>query len=117
MLVLKKELDLEDFTDLFSDELDGIGEEGVSLIFDSICETSGASETETGISDYLRYQLQHMSVGEVVDDYGYGFDGIDLEDLEDPETLEAIEEYLCNNTYVIGKYEEDGETFFIFDEF
>lgn len=117
MLVIKKELNVYDFADLFSYELDGIGQEGIGLIFDTLCEHDLVDETETGISDYLRYQLQHMSVSDLVNDYGYILDGIDLEDLEDPETLEAIEDLLNNHTYVMGTYEEDGETFFIFDEF
>lgn len=117
MLVLKQELDLQGFKDLFDDELKGIGEEGISIIFESLCEMSSENETKTGISDYISYQLQHLSVNDVAHDYGHGFDGIDLEDLEAPETLKEIEEYLDHNTYLLGMYEEDGITYFIFDEF
>jgi len=118
MLVLTKELELYEFEQEFKDELQDVGYEGIIIIFEALSDImADGGHTVTDVRDYLRYQLQVLSVGDVVNDYGYIMDGLDVEDLESPETIEAIEEFLIHKTYVMGKFEENGITYFIFDEF
>lgn len=118
MLVLKKELELHEFEQEFKDELQGIGYAGVILIFESLCDIMADGDyTVMQVRDYLRFQLQVLSVGDVVHDYGYIMDGLDVEDLEAPETIHQIEQFLLDNTYTMGTYEDNGITYFIFDEF
>lgn len=120
MLVLKKEMYLEDFEQEFDFELRGVSSEATAIIFDSLCEVNyNGDSTVDSVSDYLRFQVQVMSISEVINDYSYSMDldGLDVEDLEDEATIEAVTKYLEDNTYLLGTYEEDGETFFIFDEF
>lgn len=118
MLILRKELGFYEFMDEFSSYLEGVGREGIAIIYDALCDMMyEGNYSVVDVRDYLRFQLQHLSVGDVVHDYGYIMDGIDLEDLEAPATLEAIEDFIIEHTFLLGKYEEDGITYFIFDEF
>lgn len=114
MLVIKKELDVQDFKNEFHRQLKDLSLEGVEMVFDSLCNAFYDGADEMQIRDYLRFQMQVMSLEEVIDSYGYD---MDLEDLEDDELIEAVENYLNDNTYLIGSYEEDDTIYFIFDEF
>ena len=113
MLVLRKELDLNEFENEFEDELKDLSSEGIEIVFDSLCEVM-FEDTVDGVSDYLRYQMQVMSLEEVINDYGYN---MDLDDVEDDELFDVVEKHLDDKTYLLGSYEEDGITYFIFDEF
>jgi len=113
MLVLKNELDFYDFKSEFMDELTDLPNEAISIIFDSLCETmTNGDYTVTDVRDYLRFQLQVMSLNEVIDSYG-----LDFGDLEDDELIEEVEDYLHYYTYLLGSFEEDGEIYFLFDKF
>lgn len=113
MLVLRKELNFYEFIDLFGYVLDDIGREGQAIIYDAICNMFYESEAdETTIRDYLRYQMQVSSLNDVINDYA-----LDIEDQEDDALVEVVDNYLNHNTCLWGTFEEDGETFFIFDEF
>lgn len=114
MLVLKTELGLWEFEREFRDELKGLPIDAIEIIFNALCEYDLVDETVTGISDYLRYQMQVMSLEDVIHSYGYL---MDLDDLEDDEIDEVVDEFLCNNTYVLGTFEDDGIIYYIFDEF
>ena len=115
MLVLKHEMDLYDFENEFRDELKDLTNEAIVIIFDSLSEIMAEGDyTVMHVRDYLRFQMRVMSLKEVINDYGYN---MDLQDLEDDELIEAVEEYLQYNTYMLGSFEEDGITYFIFDEF
>lgn len=115
MLVLKKELDLNEFENEFEDDLGYLSSEGVEIVFDALCDTMFDGDyTVTDVKDYLRFQMQVMSLDEVISAYGCN---MDLQDLEDDALIEAVEDHLNYNTYMLGSYEEDGITYFIFDEF
>ena len=114
MLVLKNELDLNEFEREFRDELQGLSGEGIEIVFDSLCEVMDDGYTVMHVRDYLRFQMQVMSLKEVIDAYGYD---MNLQDLEDAELFDAVEEHLQDNTYLLGSFELQGEMFFIFDEF
>lgn len=121
MLVIKKELDFNEFENLFSWELEHVSWKGQKMIYDYLIDAfyDGAPDEMT-ISDYLRYQIQVLSVDEFVSDYIHIIDELDseyLEDLESSETVEAISNLISDYTNLIGTYEEDGETYFIFEEF
>lgn len=114
MLVLKTELGLFEFEREFRDELKGLPLDAIEAIFDALCQYDLVDETVTGIRDYLRFQMQVMSLEDVIHSYGYM---MDLQDLEDDEIDEVVDDFLCNNTYVLGSFEEDGITYYIFDKF
>lgn len=114
MLVLKKELGLNEFEKEFRDELKDLPFDAVEMIFETLCQYDLIDATLTSVRDYLRYQMQVMSLSEVIDSYGYI---MDLQDLEDDELVETVEKHLNNHTHVLGLFEEDGIIYFIFDEF
>ena len=115
MLVLRKEINFYEFVELFGYVLDNIGREGQSIIYDAVCEMFFEDEAdETTIRDYLRYQMQVSALDDVINDYGYL---MELEGLEDDELVETVEDYLNYNTILLGTFEDDGITYFIFDEF
>jgi hypothetical protein len=115
MLVLKKEMYLEDFDQEFIDELSSLPSEATAIIFDSLCETMGGGWWSVDdVSDYLRFDVQVMSLEEVINDYGYL---LDLDDLELSEVADLIETFLDKKTYLLGTFEEYGEQFYIFDQF
>ena len=116
MLVLKNEFDFYDFEDTFIDELEGFSRKAKVIIYDSLCEMmNNGNYTVTDVRDYLKHQVSVMSLDEVIDSYGYDMDL--NEDLDDADLIEVVEDYLNNNTYVLGKFEESDETFFVFDFF
>ena len=65
------------------------------------------------VRDYLRFQMRVSSSDEVISDYSIDVDAEDDADAK----IETVKEYLNYNTYLLGSYEEDGITYFIFDEF
>jgi hypothetical protein len=119
MLVLKKELGLWEFEREFRDELKGLPLEAIEVIFNALCQFDLEAievifETVGSVRDYLRFQMQVMSLEEIIHSYGYL---MDLEDLEGDELVEVVDEYLSNNTYVLGSFDEDDDIYYIFDEF
>lgn len=115
MLILKHEMYVFDFEQEFKRELQDLPYQAIEIIFDGLKETMHDGDyTVLNVRDYLRFQLQVMSLDEVIDSYGYDM-GVD--NLEGDALIEAVEDYLFYNTYLLGKYEEDGITYFIFDEF
>lgn len=115
MLVLKHEMDLQDFEREFRDELKDLSYDGIEIVFNSLCDVMAEGDYSVmDVRDYIRYQLQVMDLKEVIHSYGYN---MDLQDLEDDALVEAVEEYLNHHTYLLGTFEEDGITYFIFDEF
>lgn len=113
MLVLRKEMDFYDFKEEFSYVLEDLPFDAVELIFDSLCEVMAEGDYSVmHVRDYLRFQMQVMSLKEVIHDYG-----LDMEDLEGDALIDAVEEYLQYHTYLLGSFEDDGEMYFIFDEF
>lgn len=118
MLVIKKEIDFQDFEDLFSFELNHLPYEASRIIYDYLLDRE-EDLTEDEISDYIRYQINVMSIDEIISDYNYMMDEEEFQQLEaDGEDLtEYVENFLNDYTTVLGTYEEDGETYFIFEEF
>lgn len=113
MLVLKQELDLQGFEREFRDELKDLSFDGIEIVFDSLCDVmAGGDYSVMQVRDYLRFQMRISSLDEVISDYR-----IDTEDQEDDKLIEIVENYLNYNTYLLGMYEEDEITYFIFDEF
>ena len=115
MLVLRKEMEIHEFEEEFSFELQGLSDEAVAIIYDSLCEVLLDGETTVdSVSDYIRFQVQVMSLEEVINDYGYN---MDLDDVEEDDIIDTVKKYIDDRTYLLGFYEEDETTFFIFDEF
>lgn len=113
MLVLKNEMDLYDFEREFRDELKDLSYNGIEIVFNSLCEVMAEGNYSVmDVRDYLRFQMRVLSLDEVISDYI-----IDADDQEDDVLVEIVENYLNHNTYLLGTFEEDDITYFIFDEF
>ena len=117
MLTIKKELSFYDFQNEYDDILNDIEYQAHEIIFDSLSEMFFEGTDDMTVRDYIRFQLQVMTLKEVLNDYNI-LDDEEKEDLNDEDILEVVEEYLNDNTYVLGSYVDDeGETVFLFDEF
>lgn len=117
MLTIKKELSFYDFQNEYDDILNGIEYQAHEIIFESLSSMFYDGIDDMTVRDYIRFQLQVMTLKEVLNDYNV-LDDEEKEDLNDDDILEVVEEYLNDNTYVLGSYVDDeGETVFLFDEF
>lgn len=117
MLVIKKEIDFQEFEDLFSYELDYMTTEASRIIYEYLLDRD-EELTEEDISDFIRYQINVMSVDEIISVYNYMMDESEFEHLEDDEEIaEYVENFLNDYTQILGSFEEDGEKFFVFEEF
>lgn len=118
MLVIKKALDFQEFDELFNYELNYLPDEARRIIYDFLVE-QGEELEEENISDFIRYDINVMSVNDVINEYGYMMDEDDFDQpKEDYDALaEYIENFLNDYTTVLGSYEEDGVIFFVFTEF
>jgi len=117
MLVIKKVIDFNDFEDLFSYELDYITDQARRIIYDFLVEQDEELEEEN-ISDFIRYYINVMSIDDIISDYNYMMDEEEFEHLEDDEEIaEYVGNVLNDYTTILGSFEEDGETFFVFQEF
>lgn len=117
MLIIKKELNFYDFKNEYEYELKGLSNEGVEIIFNSLCEMFFEGGESSNISDYLRYQMQVSTGEEILNNYNV-IPSEEAEKMTDEEKHEAIEEYLNDYTYLLGYYTDaDGKTIYIYDEF
>lgn len=115
MLELRKEMELQDFIDEYGYELQSFAIEAVEIIFDALCEYPlAADNTVDAVRDYLNYDVQIMSLKDVINDYD---DVLEIDDLEEDELIEEVMFFLDWNTFLLGTYEEDDELFFIFNTF
>src|SRR5690554_4270855 len=114
MLVLKRELDIRDFEIEFSEELHNLPYEAIEIIFYTLSSETLYDDTVLGVRDYLRFQMQVRTLKEVIHSYGYM---MNLQDLDTDQLIKTVTEFLHDNTYLLGTYEQDGEMWFIFDEF
>lgn len=116
MLVLKIELDFNDFKKQFSDELENFSsDEPIRIIYDALCEMmSDGDYTVQDVSDFLFYQMDVKSLEDMLLEY----DDIHIDDdIDIDEVVEVVREYIERHTYLLGMYEYDGRMFFIFDAF
>lgn len=117
MLTIKKELSFYDFQNEYENILYDIEYQAQEIIFDSLSDMFFEGTDDMAVRDYIRFQLQVMTLKEVLDDYNVLNDD-ELQELDDDDILEVVEEYLNDNTYVLGSYVDDeGEIVFLFDEF
>lgn len=117
MLVIKKALDFQDFDELFNYELNYLPDEARRIIYDFLVE-QGEELEEEGISDFIRYDVNVLSVDDIIDEYSHLMDEEELDQAKEDDALtEYIESFLNDYTYILGTYEEEGETFFVFQEF
>lgn len=116
MLVIKKVLDFNDFDYLFNYEMDYMNDEARRIIYDYLVNMDEELEEEN-ISDFIRYDINVMSVDDIISDYNYMMDEEEFQQLEDDEIPEYVENFLNDYTTVLGTYEEEGETFIVFTEF
>lgn len=117
MLTIKKELDFNDFQNEYRDILMDIDFEAQEIIFESLEQQSDDTNfDDMTIRDYIRFQVCISSSEELLNDYSI-LDEEELKELDDDEIIEKVEEYLNYNTYLLGSYEENGITYFIYDEF
>jgi hypothetical protein len=125
MLTIKKELDFNDFQNEYENILYDIDYEAQEIIFDNLEEIFYDGADDMTIRDYIRFQVCISSTSELINDYSIlNEDDEDDEDDEEKEELtieeknDLVEEYLNENTYLLGSYEdENGENYFIYDEF
>lgn len=123
MKVYKELYDSQDFEKEFEYELKDLHPEAIEILFDSIDQMEMEMENKNDISDYIRFQVQILSSSELINDYNHIEDMIkeaqeeNSEDLTNEEIKDLIEEYLNDNTYLHGYYEEDDTYYFVFDEF
>ncbi len=116
MLTIKKELSFDEFLNEYENILPK-DYEANEIIFDSLEQIFDDGTDDVTIRDYIRFQMNISTAKELLNDYDI-IDSEDMEDLEDDEINEKIEEYLNDNTYLFGSYEDsDGEMCFIYDEF
>ena len=117
MLVIKKELDFQDFMTEFKDVLDGLDWEACEMIFDLLCDIMNDGMDEITARDYIRFQVQVQTQNEVIDNYDI-IDEDDMEGMDEGEIHEAVENYLNDNTCLLGYYKDgDGVIVYVFDEF
>lgn len=117
MLTIKKELDLNDFMNEYEDILKDLDYEACEIIFSSLEDIFCEGAEDMTIRDYVRFQMNISTSNELLNDYDI-IDPEDIEDMDEDEINEAIEEYLNDNTYLLGSYEDsEGVTCFIYDEF
>lgn len=116
MLTVKKELDLNDFMNEYKDILPE-DYEACEIIFDALCDMMYDGAEDMTIRDYVRFQMQISTQSELLSDYDI-IDEEELKDLDEDEINEKIEDYLSENTSLLGSYEDDnGEMVYIYDEF
>ena len=117
MLTIKKELDLQDFINDYDDIMSGWDYEAKEIVFDSLCECFYEGAEDMAIRDYLRFQLEIQTQEDVISNYDV-IDDEDLKDMDEDEIHEAVENYLDNNTYLLGSYKDyNGVMVYLFDEF
>lgn len=116
MLVIKKELDLNDFMNEYEDILPE-DYEANEIIFEALCEMMYDGADDMTIRDYIRFQMKISTQSELLSDYSI-IDEEDLQELDEDEIHEQVEEYLNDNTFLLGSYEDDnGDKVYIYDEF
>ena len=117
MLTIKKELDLQDFINDYDDIMSGWDYEAKEIIYDSLSECFYEGAEDMTIRDYLRFQVQVQTQDEVLDNYDIIQEN-EKGDHDDNQLHEIVENYLNDNTYVLGSYEDNnGVMVYIFDEF
>ena len=116
MLVIKKELDYSDFSDEFKDELKDLNTDAQIIIYDFLDEVFYDGIDNMTIKDYLRFQMKVETLSEVLENYNV-VDDVDIEELSEEEKTQKVTDYLDYYTTLLGTFEENGETYFIFDEF
>ena len=117
MLTIKKELDFNDFLNEYEDVLKSIDYQANEIIFSNLEDIFSDGAEDMQIRDYIRFQVMVSTSKELLSDYTI-IDEDDLKDLDDDEINEKIENYLNDNTYLLGSYEDsDGQKCFIYDEF
>ncbi|MDD4468286.1 MAG: hypothetical protein RBR50_07480 [Candidatus Izemoplasmatales bacterium] len=116
MLTIKKELDLNDFMNEYEDILPS-DYEACEIIFDNLEDIFCDGTDDMTIRDYVRFQMMVSTAKELLNDYDI-IDEEDLQELDSDEVYEKIEEFLQENTMLLGSYEDDDcERVFIYDEF
>lgn len=116
MLTIKKELSFYDFQNEFENILTDIDYEAQEIIFDNLEQMFDDGTDEMTVRDYIRFQICISSTSELLSDYNI-LDDEETKELSEEEKTEKVEEYLNDNTYFLGKYEENDITYFIYDEF
>ncbi len=116
MLTVKKELDFNDFQNEYENILSDIDYEAQEIIFDFLEDIFYEGADDMTIRDYIRFQVCISSTSELLSDYSI-LDEEETAELSDEEKVEKVEDYLNDNTHLLGSYEEDDITYFIYDEF
>lgn len=116
MLIVKKEMGFYDFIREYHEILPE-DREAQEIIFESLesCYDDGIDDMT--IRDYIRFQLNISTQGELLEMYDI-IDEEELEELDDEEIHSKIEEHLDYNTYYLGSYTDyDGDIIYLYDEF
>lgn len=94
---------------------DNFSYEGLSILFDYFenlendCEMSIELDVVAICCEY-----EELACADIAENYSIGID----EDMSDEDIMEAVEEYLQDNTSICGKWEDDdGVVYFVFAQF
>jgi hypothetical protein len=116
VLTIKKELDFYDFQNEYENILKDIDYDAQEIIFEALESIFEDGTDDMTVRDYIRFQVCISSSDELLGDYDIMGDE-EKSELNDEEIIEKVEDYLNDNTHLLGSYEEDGKTYFIYDEF
>lgn len=118
MLYVKKYVNRFEFDDEFGGE-SGFSYKALEILYDFY---SDLSANDIAISfdelrDEVRFSIREETTNEIVDNYiSYNDDTYKKENTLD-ELNDLVRDYLEQNTFVIGSYNEEGEDIFIYFEF
>ncbi len=116
MLLVKQKMEFYDFVREYQEILPE-DQEAQEIIFESLesCYNDGIDDMT--IRDYIRFQLNISTQGELLEMYNI-IDEEELEDLDEDEIHIKIEEHLDYNTFYLGSYTDyDGVVVYLYDEF
>jgi len=86
--------------------------QGRNVLFDWIEQLDADTGEETELDVIaLCCEFSESTTEEILNDYGYMLDDTDEKDTD------SIREFLRENTILCGEYEEEGLTFFVYQQF
>jgi hypothetical protein len=111
---MKQTVHNSDFHDAFikSGRENQFSYQGRNVLFDWIEQLDADTGEETELDVIaLCCEFSESTTEEILNDYGYMLDDTDEKDTD------SIREFLRENTILCGEYEEDGLTFFVYQQF
>jgi len=110
---MKTTVSKQHFIDAFltSSYRDNFSYDGLEILFDYLEEMESGCETELEFDLVaIACDYSESRVADIASDYR-----IDIDDsMTDEEIVDAVRDYLQDNTIVCGEYENDGVTYFVY---